>query len=75
MKHNQPNHLAWHETMEVHELVAFQSVGLMKLKKFIGEVRDAELHALYEHTIKGLESNLEELLRFLFLSPTRRRRR
>ena len=69
MKHNQPNHLAWHETMEVHELVAFQSVGLVKLKKFIGEVKDAELHALYEHTIKGLESNLEELLRFYSLAP------
>lgn len=22
------NHLAWHETLELHELVAFQSIGL-----------------------------------------------
>lgn len=25
--HRQPNHLAWHETMELHELVAYQSFG------------------------------------------------
>ncbi|WP_067727483.1 spore coat protein [Oceanobacillus damuensis] len=65
----QPNHLAWHETLEVHELVAFQSIGLMKLKMFIGEVKDAELRKIYEHTIKGLENNLEELLRFYSLAP------
>jgi spore coat protein F len=27
------NHLAWHETLEIHELVAFQVIGLFKLKK------------------------------------------
>lgn len=59
-----PNHLAWHETLELHELVAFQSFGLMKLKKFISEVKDPELHKIYVHTIKGLETNLNELLRF-----------
>lgn len=31
--HQQPQHLAWHETLEIHELVAFQSISLMKLKK------------------------------------------
>lgn len=25
--------LAWHETMELHELIAAQSVGLVKIKK------------------------------------------
>lgn len=28
-----PSHLAWHETLDLHELVAFQTIGLMKLKK------------------------------------------
>lgn len=32
--------LAWHETLEMHELVAFQSNELIKLKKMIREVKD-----------------------------------
>lgn len=27
-----PNQLAWHETLELHELVAFQANALIKLK-------------------------------------------
>lgn len=27
------NHLAWHETLDLHELVAFQAIGLIELKK------------------------------------------
>ena len=27
-----PNQLAWHETLDLHELVAFQANGLIKLK-------------------------------------------
>ncbi|KKE79964.1 spore coat protein [Oceanobacillus caeni] len=65
-----PNHLAWHETLEVHELVVFQSISLMKLKRFIKEVRDSELKSIYEHVIKGLETNLKELLEFYALAPT-----
>ena len=64
-----PNHLAWHETLELHELVAFQSFGLMKLKKFISEVKDPALHSIYAHTIQGLETNLHELLRFYSIAP------
>lgn len=26
-------HLAWHETLDMHELVAFQTIGLIKLKR------------------------------------------
>lgn len=66
---SRPNHLAWHETLELHELVIFQSIGLMKVKTFIGEVKDTELRTIYEHTIKSLESNLEELLKFYSLTP------
>ncbi|MCM3739337.1 spore coat protein [Oceanobacillus luteolus] len=64
-----PNHLAWHETMELHELVVFQAIGLMKLKKFIGEVKDPALRRLYAETIRGLETNLRELLAFYQLAP------
>ncbi|WP_010093856.1 spore coat protein [Ornithinibacillus scapharcae] len=65
----QPQHLAWHETLEIHELVAFQSIGLMKLKKSIGDVQDERLRGLYQNTINGLEVNLQELLQFYALAP------
>lgn len=61
---NHPNHLAWHETMELHELVAFQSTGLMKMKDCIKDIKDKELRSIYDHTIKELEKNLRELLQF-----------
>lgn len=64
-----PSHLAWHETLELHELVAFQSIGLMKLKKSIHEIKDSELRNIYTQTIKGLEENLRELLQFYALAP------
>jgi spore coat protein F len=63
------NRLAWHETLELHELVVFQSVGLFKLKKLIKDVKDPALHALYAHTIQSLESNLHELLQFYPMAP------
>ncbi|SNZ05833.1 spore coat protein F [Terribacillus aidingensis] len=65
-----PNHLAWHETLELHELVASQAVVLMKLKRFIGNVNDGELRSIYDQTIKGLETNLNELLAFYPSAPS-----
>lgn len=56
--------LAWHETLELHELVAFQSSGLMKLKMSINKVTDSELKELYRKCIHDLEGNIKELLRF-----------
>lgn len=66
---NYPDHLAWHETLEIHELVAFQSLGLMKLKKTVSEVKDTKLQSLYVTTIKNLEKNIRELLKFYTLAP------
>ncbi|MFD1040426.1 spore coat protein [Virgibacillus byunsanensis] len=66
---NYPNHLAYHETLEIHELVAFQSVGLMKMKKSVGEIQDAELRTLYVNSIKALEQNITELLQFFKSAP------
>ena len=56
--------LAWHETLELHEMVAFQSTGLMKLKMSINKVTDHELKELYRKCIHDLEGNLNELLKF-----------
>ncbi|PIB54509.1 spore coat protein, partial [Pseudomonas sp. 2822-17] len=57
-------HLAWHETLEIHELVAFQANGLMKLKKVLPEVTNQELKKIYQKAISGITNNLNELLEF-----------
>ncbi|SEI14280.1 spore coat protein F [Halobacillus karajensis] len=76
MEHNNanksPQHLAWHETLEIHELVAFQSVGLMKIKMAYSEVNDPALKVLYSNAINGLSTNLRDLLKFYPLMPTRK---
>jgi spore coat protein F len=65
----QQHHLAWHETLELHEIVAFQSIGLMKLKKSIGKITCPTLKGIYATTIKELEANLQELLKFYSMVP------
>lgn len=65
-----PKTLAWHETLEIHELVAFQSIGLMKLKKAVNQgIRDKKLYNIYLRTIDELEMNLRELLKFYPYAP------
>jgi spore coat protein F len=64
-----PQHLAWHETLELHELVAFQWVGLMKIKNTIDKIDEPTLRAIYAEAIQGLEVNLKELLQFYPLAP------
>jgi spore coat protein F len=61
--------LAWHETLELHELVAFQSVGLMKLKEAKKEIKDPQLLNLYNFSIQSLENHLRELLQFYPYAP------
>ncbi|WP_026673279.1 spore coat protein [Alkalihalobacterium bogoriense] len=68
-KTQQPRHLAWHETLEIHELVATQSIGLMNLKKALPEITDSELKKIYDQTIQGLSQNIRELLEFYPLAP------
>ncbi|SEN24803.1 spore coat protein F [Mesobacillus persicus] len=65
------NTLAWHETLELHELVAFQSVGLMKLKMSFRKIMDSELRGIYEKSIQGLERNINELMQFYSAAPVR----
>lgn len=68
-KQGYPNHLAWHETMELHELVAFQSTHLAGFKRMLPEIHDSSLRTLYAETIQCLEQNLRELLKFYPLAP------
>ncbi|WP_245959395.1 spore coat protein [Neobacillus piezotolerans] len=56
--------LAWHETLELHELTAFQSIGLMKLKMGMKRITDSDLRGIYQRSIRDLEENLTELLQF-----------
>jgi len=70
---SQQKHLAWHETMELHELVAGQTNQLMALKMQIGHVQDPTLHGLYAEAIQGLEQNLNELLPFYPQAPETRK--
>lgn len=68
-KKAQVKHLAWHETLEMHELVAGQSNDLICLKMDIGKVTDPQLHALYKEAIMCLEQNIKDLLKFYPQAP------
>jgi spore coat protein F len=65
----QPKTLAWHETLELHELVAFSSIGLMKLKKGLRKIQCPTLQSIYVKSIKELDGNIRELLQFYPLAP------
>lgn len=69
----QHKHLAWHETMKLHELTASTANNLIALKMHVHDVTDPQLHALYEEMIRGLETNLKELLQFYSMAPTETR--
>ncbi|RFU66270.1 spore coat protein [Peribacillus glennii] len=64
-----PQTLAWHETLELHELVAFNAIGLMKMKKSLKELKDDQLERIYGQTIHELETSLRELLQFYPYAP------
>jgi spore coat protein F len=63
-------HLAWHETMELHELVAYQSNCLIGFKREIRNIQDPALRSLYSEAIAGTEQNIRELLQFYPSAPT-----
>jgi spore coat protein F len=69
----QSRHLAWHETMETHELVAFQANHLMAFKMHIPNVMEPALRGLYAEAIHGLEQNVRELLPFYPFAPVQTR--
>lgn len=47
----QNHHLAWQETMELHELTAFQSNQLTHFKLVLNDVKNQDLHTLYMEAI------------------------
>ncbi|WP_088044020.1 spore coat protein [Bacillus sp. EAC] len=57
--------LAWHETMELHEIVAATTYYLYKLKTNIKNISDPGLKELYKMSIGKLENNLRDLLQFM----------
>ena len=63
--------LAYHETLELHELVAMESNMLITLKNEVGNVPDQELKNLYGATIKVMQRYLKDLLVFFPKAPTR----
>ncbi|GGE13141.1 spore coat protein [Marinithermofilum abyssi] len=71
MEHQMPvmHQLAWHETLDMHELVTLQAAGLIKLKKSVRKVKDPQLRNLYVYSIQALENNLRELLAFYPAAP------
>ncbi|GAA0501116.1 spore coat protein CotF [Salinibacillus aidingensis] len=62
MEHH--NTLAWHEALELHELVAFKSIGVMKMKMALPNITDQTLKGLYERSIQENQSDLQELMEF-----------
>ena len=53
MDHTYPKTLGWHETLEMYELVAFQSIGLMKLKIGLNNIQDSNLQRIYLQTMNS----------------------
>lgn len=70
-----PGHLAWHETLELHELTAFQANALVGFKSKLGAIPDPALKALYAEAIRNVETNLRELLRFYPQAPSPQHRK
>ena len=68
-KQEQVKHLAWHETLEIHELVAYQANHLIEFKMMLGNIKNPQLHGLYSEAITSLENNLRELLAFFPEAP------
>ncbi|MDF2947558.1 MAG: spore coat protein [Bacillales bacterium] len=64
-----PNTLAWHETLELHELTTFNAIGLMKIKMGLKQITDPRLIAIYQETITGLETSIRELMQFYPYAP------
>jgi spore coat protein F len=64
-----PQHLAWHETLEMHELAALQAHCLMDFKMALPGVQDAALRGLYTEAIQGIQQNLRDLTPFYTKAP------
>lgn len=57
--------LAWHETLELHEILAASTYYLFKLKSHSKHITDKELKELYIASIGKLEEHVRDLLKFM----------
>ncbi|GKS09637.1 spore coat protein [Paenibacillus chitinolyticus] len=64
-----PQHLAWHETLELHELVSLQTGQLIACKQKLPTLADEGLQTLFRAAIQTLEQNLNELLAYYPEAP------
>jgi spore coat protein F len=64
-----PQHLAWHETLELHEVVATLSNQLIAFKMQLSNIQDPTLRGLYTEAIRGLEQDMRDLLPYYEKAP------
>jgi hypothetical protein len=57
-----PQHLAWHETLELHEVVATLAHQMIAFKMQLANIQDLTLRGLYTETIRGFEQDMRDLL-------------
>ncbi|WP_430509431.1 hypothetical protein [Gottfriedia solisilvae] len=55
--------LAWHETLELHEILAATTYYLFKLKSHSKQITDKELKELYITSFEKLENQIRDLLK------------
>jgi spore coat protein F len=64
-----PQHLAWHEMLELHEVVATLAHQMIAFKMQIANIQDPTLQGLYTETIRGLEQDARDLLPYYDKAP------
>jgi spore coat protein F len=64
-----PQHLAWHETLELHEVVATLAHQMIAFKMQLANIQDPTLRGLYTETIRGFEQDMRDLLPFYEKAP------
>jgi len=61
--------LSLHETMELHEIINFQTISVMKSKLFQGVVFDQDLKALLDKNVKMSMLAITQLQNLLGAPP------
>jgi spore coat protein F len=64
-----PQHLAWHETLELHEVVATLAHQMIAFKMQLANIQDPTLRGLYTETIRGFEQDMRDLLPYYEKAP------
>jgi spore coat protein F len=64
-----PQHLAWHETLQLHEVVATLAHYMIAFKMQLANIQDPTLRGLYTETIRGFEQDMRDLLPYYEKAP------